>query len=154
MTLEISQLSEGELPEVKKLIKKVFMTFEAPDYSDEGITHFMLYLTETLEKEVTTGQVRIWCGKEDHKIVGVLAVRLPAHIALLFVDETYHRQGIAKKLYQAMLLALTPNHLTVNSSPYAIPIYKKLGFRCVRQEEIVSGIRFQSMVLTREDGEK
>lgn len=40
MNVEISRLELSELSEAKKLVKKVFMTFEAPDYSKEGVAHF------------------------------------------------------------------------------------------------------------------
>ena len=146
MNVEISRLELSELSEAKKLVKKVFMTFEAPDYSKEGVAHFLTYLDEELEMELAANQVQVWCGKDAQQIVGLLAVRLPAHVALLFVDEAYHRQGIAKQLFQEMLSELMPEQVTVNSSPYAVPIYERLGFQIEGNEKTVSGIRFQSMV--------
>lgn len=146
MNVEISRLELSELSEAKKLVKKVFMTFEAPEYSKEGVAHFLTYLDEELEMELAANQVQVWCGKDAQQIVGLLAVRLPAHVALLFVDEAYHRQGIAKQLFQEMLSELMPEQVTVNSSPYAVPIYERLGFQIEGNEKTVSGIRFQSMV--------
>lgn len=146
MNVEISRLDLSELSEAKKLVKKVFMTFEAPDYSKEGVAHFLTYLDEELEMELAANQVQVWCGKDAQQIVGLLAVRLPAHVALLFVDEAYYRQGIAKQLFQEMLSELIPEQITVNSSPYAVPIYERLGFQIEGNEKTVSGIRFQSMV--------
>lgn len=146
MNVEISRLDLSELSEAKKLVKKVFMTFEAPNYSKEGVAHFLTYLDEELEMELAANQVQVWCGKDARQIVGLLAVRLPAHVALLFVDEAYHRQGIAKQLFQEMLSELMPEQVTVNSSPYAVPIYERLGFQIEGNEKTVSGIRFQSMV--------
>lgn len=146
MNVEISRLELSELSEAKKLVKKVFMTFEAPEYSKEGVAHFLTYLDEELEMELAANQVQVWCGKDARQIVGLLAVRLPAHVALLFVDEAYHRQGIAKQLFQEMLSELIPEQITVNSSPYAVPIYERLGFQIEGNEKTVSGIRFQSMV--------
>ena len=146
MNVEISRLDLSELSEAKKLVKKVFMTFEAPDYSKEGVAHFLTYLDEELEMELAANQVQVWCGKDAQQIVGLLAVRLPAHVALLFVDEAYHRQGFAKQLFQEMLSELMPEQVTVNSSPYAVPIYERLGFQIEGNEKTVSGIRFQSMV--------
>lgn len=146
MNVEISRLELSELSEAKKLVKKVFMTFEAPDYSKEGVAHFLTYLDEELEMELSVNQVQVWCGKDAQQIVGLLAVRLPAHVALLFVDEAYHRRGIAKQLFQEMLSELMPEQVTVNSSPYAVPIYERLGFQIEGNEKTVSGIRFQSMV--------
>ncbi|MBO0451730.1 MULTISPECIES: GNAT family N-acetyltransferase [Enterococcus] len=151
MTIKISRLNLSELPQAKKMIKKVFMTFEAPDYSDEGVAHFLTYLNEELEKELSAKQVQLWCGKQDQQIVGILAVRLPDHVALLFVDSAYHRQGIAKKMYQEMLSELSLKQVTVNSSPYAVSVYEKLGFQLNGKEETVSGIRFQPMIFSRED---
>lgn len=146
MNVEISRLELSELSEAKKLVKKVFMTFEAPEYSKEGVAHFLTYLDEELEMELAANRVQVWCWKDAQQIVGLLAVRLPAHLALLFVDEAYHRQGIAKQLFQEMLSELIPEQITVNSSPYAVPIYERLGFQIEGNEKTVSGIRFQSMV--------
>lgn len=145
MDLEILHAGSEELPASKELVKRVFMTFEAPDYAEEGIEHFLHYVDVELDQELTENKLVIWCAKADGKIVGILAVRLPDHLALLFVDEAYQRQGIAGKLFQTMFYELTPVELSVNSSPYAIPIYEKLGFEKTGTEEIVSGIRFQPM---------
>jgi GNAT superfamily N-acetyltransferase len=151
MSMTVLRLDVSDLSEVKELIKKVFMRFEAPEYSDEGVAHFMTYLDEELEKEIIIEQLQLWGTKIDQQLVGVLAIRSGKHVALLFVDEAYHCQGIAKKMYQAMLTELSPKKLTVNSSPYAVPAYKRLGFRLNGEEETVSGIRFQPMVFIRED---
>lgn len=64
---------------------------------------------------------------------------------MFFVDGKHHRQGIGKRLYQ---LARSRNHLdkmTVNSSPYAVPVYHKLGFTDTDTEQAVSGLRFTPM---------
>lgn len=151
MSVEISRLGLADLSAVKELIKKVFLQFEAPDYSDEGVAHFMMYLDEELEKELLAGQLELWGATYDQQVVGVLAVRSSKHVALLFVDETYHRQGIAKAMYRAMLSELSPKQLTVNSSPYAVSVYERLGFRLSGGEETVMGIRFQPMIYSRED---
>lgn len=145
MDLEILHVGSAELPASKELVKRVFMTFEAPDYAEEGVEHFLHYVDVELDQELAENKLVIWCAKADEKNVGILAVRLPDHLALLFVDEAYQRQGIAGKLFQTMFYELTPVELSVNSSPYAIPIYEKLGFEKTGTEEIVSGIRFQPM---------
>ena len=109
MSMTVLRLDVSDLSEVKELIKKVFMRFEAPEYSDEGVAHFMTYLDEKLEKEIVIEQLQLWGTKIDQQLVGVLAIRSGKHVALLFVDEAYHRQGIAKKMYQACLLYTSPS---------------------------------------------
>jgi hypothetical protein len=152
--MKISRLDSSVLSEAKVLIKKVFMQFEAPDYSEEGVAHFMAYLDEELEKEFATNQLQLWGTRINQQLIGILAIRSAKHVALLFVDEAHHRQGIAKGMYQTMLSELTPKQLTVNSSPFAVPAYERLGFRRNGDEKTVSGIRFQPMIFIREDVEK
>ena len=52
------------------------------------------------------------------------------------------------KLY---LINTTSNKITVNSSPYAIPVYHKLGFYDTNKEQIINGLRFTSMELKLSD---
>ena len=152
--MKISRLDSSVLSEAKVLIKKVFMQFEAPDYSEEGVAHFMSYLDEELEKELAKNQLQLWGTRVNQQLIGILAIRSAKHVALLFVDEAHHRKGIAKGMYQAMLSELSPKQLTVNSSPYAVPAYERLGFQRNGDEKTVSGIRFQPMIFIREDVEK
>lgn len=152
--MKISRLDSSVLSEAKVLIKKVFMQFEAPDYSEEGVAHFMSYLDEELEKELAKNQLQLWGTRINQQLIGILAIRSAKHVALLFVDEAHHRKGIAKGMYQAMLSELSPKQLTVNSSPYAVPAYERLGFQRNGDEKTVSGIRFQPMIFIREDVEK
>lgn len=35
--------------------------------------------------------------------------------------------------------------MTVNSSPYAVPVYEKLGFHATGSEQTVNGLRFTPM---------
>ena len=55
-------------------------------------------------------------------------------VALFFVDGQYHRKGIGKKLWEAVLSNTSANLITVHSSLYAAGIYKKLGFYQTRNE--------------------
>lgn len=68
---------------------------------------------------------------------------------MLFVDGRYHKQGIARKLFKEALMTIKNNgaidKITVNSSPYAVEVYHKLGFKDNNVEQTVDGIRFTPM---------
>ena len=82
----------------------------------------------------------------DGRLVGVIATRSAgAHIALFFVEREYQGRGIGKKLFQRMLGGVPVSRLTVNSSPFAVPIYHKLGFLDTDKEQTVNGLRFTPM---------
>lgn len=94
MVLDIftRSLNENEIAEALSLVWSVFMEYEAPDYSKEGVEEFY---------------------------------------------KSIHDQTILRECH--------PDKLTVNSSPYAVPVYYKLGFCDVDKEQVVNGLRFTPM---------
>ena len=65
----------------------------------------------------------------------------------IFVKGEYHRQGIGRKLIEIVIKNSTSDSITVNSSPYAIEIYKHFGFSVMQEEQITDGIRYTPMLL-------
>ena len=65
------------------------------------------------------------------------------------VKKDYHRRGIARRLFQTVEeICKSQNNIskiTVNSSPYAIEVYHRLGFVDTDKELTVNGIRFTPM---------
>ena len=59
------------------------------------------------------------------------------------------RQGIARALFSTLRdhcrTAPDTPRITVNSSPYAVGAYRRLGFRATGDERTVDGIRFTPM---------
>lgn len=144
MDITIRDLSNNEVAIALELTWDVFMEFEAPDYSQEGINEFRCFLDNRNGIE----KLRFFGAFNRDKLVGTLAMR-QNHISLLFVRKEFHRQGIAKKLFRHMLSQITSNEITVNSSPYALEVYGKLGFTATNTEQVTNGIRYTPMLHTR-----
>ena len=118
------------------------MKYEAPDYTQEGMDEFYKSIHDTEYLEMLT----IYAAYKADKMIGVVATRSNGnHIALFFVDGNYHRQGIGKKLFEVVLKQNNSGYITVNSSPYAVPIYHKLGFQDTDTEQVVNGLKFVPM---------
>ena len=142
--MEIKQIKNNNLTGVKQLVTDVFMEFEAPDYTDEGVTTFF---DTALNNQDFMSNLTIYEAYINNKVVGVIATRNNGnHIALFFVDGAHHRQGIGRKLFEAALENSTSDNLTVNPSPYAKDVYHNLGFEDTDVEQIVTGMRFIPMV--------
>ena len=160
--LTFSELEAERLCEALSLVHDVFLEYQAPDYSDEGagrspdgellahasgIREFMRFIEpDAIKDMLSANKMRMWtcdCGGE---IVGVLAAD-SKHIYLLFVSGQYHRRGIARKLLDMMIEYYGPPEITVNSSPYAVEVYRRLGFADNGKEQVVNGLRFVPMKL-------
>ena len=137
----VKRLAPEQLPQVTSLAWEVFNRFEAPVYSEEGITEFK----KTLDDWETISRMACYGAFLDDTLVGLLAMRKPQHISLFFVKEQYHRQGIGSLLFDAMRQDYTTQVFTVNSSLYAVPVYAHLGFIPIDTEQVTNGIRYTPM---------
>ncbi len=148
----IRPMEPGEEDAVHSLVAGCFNSFIAPGYSQEGVDKFYEYVQpECIRLRSGDGHFLL-VAVADGVIAGIIEVRNYDHVSLFFVDERCQGQGVGRSLFEAAL-ELCRGHdpalasLTVNSSPYAVPVYGKLGFRPVEPEKVVNGIRFTPMKL-------
>jgi GNAT superfamily N-acetyltransferase len=144
--MQIEPIAQENLAQALALVERVFMQFEAPDYLPEGTMTFRAFLHDP---EAVALLVFYGAYVED-QLVGVLATRGNSHIALFFVEPCFQRQGVGRALFHTAREACLLNEMTVNASPYAIEIYKRLGFHALSDEQLKDGIRFTPMKYVRE----
>lgn len=128
---------------------KTFLKFEGDVYTQEGIDNFRDFITDqTLHKMFLKGEYIVYGAFYRGEIVGVISLRNKSHVSLLFVDEAFHKMGIGRKLMHALCKEqreMGGYRLTVNSSPYAVGFYHKIGFVDTNLEQMQDGIRFTPM---------
>ena len=146
----VRRLTREEIPVALELCWKVFLEFEAPDYSPEGIAAFRA----SLDDKERNRQMHFYGAFDRDTLVGVLSMRAPQHIGDFFVDSAYHRRGIGKKLFEAMRRDYAHQVFTVNSYPYAVEAYRHLGFVPTGEEQTVDGLRFTPMLYRTEENAK
>ena len=143
--MDIRKIEQKEIKSALKLVLDTFMEYEAPDYLEEGVDTFKAFIGD--EKAMYDLDM---CGAyEDENIIGMIATRNQGnHIALFFVDRVKHNQGIGRKLFNEVIKNSTGELITVNSSPYAVLVYKKLGFISSNEEQVTGGMRYTPMTYT------
>ncbi len=147
---QIRSAYRGEWQDAMALAWKTFLRFEADVYSPQGVKNFENFITDsTLHRMFVMGVYQMFVAVKGSEIVGMITLRELSHISLLFVDEAYHRQGIGRGLigYLADYLRTEVGvwRMTVNSSPYGVGFYHKMGFRDIRPEEMKDGIIYTPM---------
>ena len=123
--MEIRQVGPSEIDAAVALILEVFLQFDAPDDSEEGIRSFRVFVED--------GEIRqtlLFFGAfEQGELKGVIVTDdAKDHICCFFVKAGYHRQGIGKKLWEYVLDHSEEAVFTMHASPYAVPIYHKFIF--------------------------
>jgi GNAT superfamily N-acetyltransferase len=140
--MEIKRITASELQNAMALVWNVFLEFEAPDYSQEGIDSFKNHI----DRQAAEAAIVMFGAFEKDELLGVIATRNEgSHISLFFVKTENHSQGIGRRLFEHILPECGENCITVNSSPYAVKIYRKLGFTDTDTEQLTNGIRYVPM---------
>lgn len=139
----ISRLGPEEIQAALDLSWEVFLEFEAPEYSEEGIAEFR----KSLDDKERTRNLKFYGAFDGDTLVGTLCMREPQHIGGFFVKSDYQGKGIGRAMFEAMRKDYDKQEFTVNSSPYAVEIYKHLGFVPTDTEQTVNGIRFTPMLM-------
>ncbi len=138
----IHRIFYNEIPGALDLIREVFAQFVAPDYEPEGIAMF----EKSISDPAFIGRIRVYGAFDEEKMVGVIATRSEGkHIALFFVDAEYQGKGVGKALFARVCKAAGGAAMTVNASPFAVEIYRRLGFVETGEETVRDGIRYTPM---------
>lgn len=148
--VEIRPAMQREWEDAMDLVWKIFLRFEADEYTPEGVENFWNFIhDDTLRRMFRLGKYIMYLAVDDGQILGVITLRDGTHISLLFVDDNHHREGIGRLLVdvlsQRVLEEEWGDFLTVNASPYGVPFYKAVGFEQLSEEIKQHGIIFTPM---------
>ncbi|MEO6918865.1 MAG: GNAT family N-acetyltransferase [Collimonas sp.] len=107
--------------------------------------------TEAETRYIADPRYRYIAAFEDTQLAGFIALRDGSHVFHLFVSPAFQRRGLATRLWQkakaAALSMSTPECFTVNSSPFALPVYARFGFKETGPQVEAHGIHFVPMHL-------
>lgn len=138
----IRKIKDSERKAAVDLIWDTFLNFEAPDYTSEGVEAFKSFI---YNREITD-RLEFFGAYEKDSLLGVVATNHNRkHICCFFVDKNHHRRGIGRRLWEYVKNNNTNEIITVNSSPYAVPVYHKFGFIDTDVEQMTDGIIFTPM---------
>jgi hypothetical protein len=90
------QIEPLETAAVATLACEVFDQFVAPYYQPEGVTEFHRYASaDALSQRHVSGHTT-YVAERGGELVGMLHLRAPCHVAMLFVQSSLQRSGIAR----------------------------------------------------------
>ena len=148
-TYQIRRLRQDEIQAALDLTWEVFLEYEAPEYPPEGAETFRALLDD---KEKTS-QMKYWGAFAGDELIGTICVRAPQHIGGFFVRGEHHRKGVGRALFDAMRAEYETQVFTVNSSPYAVEVYRHLGFTAASAEQLADGSRFTPMTYGKQEAQ-
>lgn len=122
--MEFKRLPEERNGECLDLVWRVFSLLDTPIFGEEAAKSYKAIIEETREKN----NIVFYGALDGDRVVGVLGMRENNHIGYFYIDPSYQRQGIGKKLFKLMKSDYEVHEFTVNAMPTGMDAYKRLGF--------------------------
>jgi GNAT superfamily N-acetyltransferase len=133
---------------ISALLTTLAEEFIVGDFSTKGREHLMTeFSSGALAGRLALVEYRFHVAEVREELAGVVAMRGNSHLYLLFVGKSWHRRGLARRLWRVARQAAPAEveRFTVNASRFAVPAYERLGFRSVGPALERSGVRAQPM---------
>lgn len=138
----IRKLEKNEYNQATDLALNVYISCGRSDFNDEGLESFKSFINN----EQLMNELIIYGAFEQNELIGILGIRNNGkHISLFFIQPEHHRKGIGKKLFDYMENDYPVHEMTVNSSTYAVPFYKRMGFEQTNDKQTTNGITYVPM---------
>jgi ribosomal protein S18 acetylase RimI-like enzyme len=148
LSIIVREASTEDAVRISGLLTALAEEFIVGEFSDEGRRHLLAHFgaTEMAERLASTNY-QFQVAEIDGTLVGVVAVRERTHLQYLFVSKACQRTGLARRLWEQARRRSgnASGRFTVNASSYAVPAYRRLGFKAVGVVQESNGVRFQPM---------
>ncbi len=131
-TLTLRLAHSTDAPAISALICNI-APYLTPHPDGQGADQFLRgNAPQAIAGYITGSGYHYQLGLVDSVLVGVIALSENRHVFHLFVAPAFHHRGVARRLWQAAKAAAieagNTEGFTVNSSPYAQPMYERFGF--------------------------
>ena len=116
---------------------QVFTITGKEDFNNEGLEFFKSFIYN----KKCINEIIFYGSFDNEALTGILGIKSNGkHISLFFIKPEYHRHGLGKKLFHYASTLHPSIETTVNSSTYAIPFYRSLGFAVVGEKQNYHGL--------------
>src|SRR5262245_42123922 len=98
--VEVRPAQVADAAAISALISKLAHTFIVPDCTADGAARLMESVSASAIARLIAEGYDYYVACVDGKTIGVVGTRGDSHLYHLFIDERFHRHGIARLLWQ------------------------------------------------------
>jgi GNAT superfamily N-acetyltransferase len=149
--MPIQRATAADAQAISRLVSSLAPAFTL-DPAGQGAEGFLHGISpEAICGYVEAANFAYFTGRLNDELAGVVALRDNSHLYHLFVARKFQGQGLARQLWvharaHAQLTGYV-REFTVNSTPIAVPVYEKFGFRATGARVETKGIAYVPMRL-------
>ena len=146
-------MKPGEEDVTFSMLDRGFNAYIRDDFTPDGVKEFYRAIRDMVFNHPQDHFILV--AESEGHIVGMIDVKENHHVSIFFVEPSRMRKGIGRGLLShaiTLCQQAEPNlsAIEVHSSPWAVPVYGKLGFDTDGDEQNSHGIRYTRMIKTLE----
>lgn len=150
LDFQVRAAHRSDMTGVSALMRKSASKFIVPDLTHAAASHLLASLDEESLLYSYANCIQYWVAESEGELAGVFGIKSVNHVLHCFVEECHQRRGVGRLMWQFVLREASTQEsdpqFTVNSSLYAVPFYKELGFIAVSGVRQREGVKFVPML--------
>lgn len=144
MTLELRAALPADAVDISRLVQASFLEYVAPEWSSHAIEKFLSDSSPNAMAALIGDALFSAVARSGQETVGFLLLVPPNLLKALFVHRSWHKRGVARKLWQLACHRLQhgaamADTIELNASTFAVEAYRKLGFRPISPPVVHEG---------------
>lgn len=128
----IREATIDDTADISDLIRPLVEKYIACEFSPQGARNLLASMEPDAIEGYFKSGFKYHVAVEDDVLAGVVGVRENKHVYHLFVADAFRGRGLARELWHvardACRQAGNAGEFTVNSSKFAVEMYRKFGF--------------------------
>lgn len=143
----VRKMEEKDVEAVSATCMASFLRSVAGTLSEEGVSTFSNIAAGNAFLDRMKADNLMLVAEKDGKIEGVIELKEGRHVAMLFINPEFQKQGIGRRLLSTALNHAKVETVTVRASLSSVHAYEKYGFECKGETGESAGLVYQPMVL-------
>jgi N-acetylglutamate synthase-like GNAT family acetyltransferase len=142
--MHIRKATIQDAPAISDLIRPLAQRYIAHEFPPEGAANLLASMDAEAIEGYLASRYEYHVAEDNGVLVGVVGVRDNSHVYHLFVADDFRGRGVARRLWRvahdACRRAGNVGEFTVNSSRFAVGMYRKFGFLETGPPETKGGV--------------
>jgi GNAT superfamily N-acetyltransferase len=148
--VKIRRATIKDAQRISELAQTVALQFVVDEFSRKGSALYLQGLApEVIAKRLGDKEFWFLIAEDGKALVGVAAMQNGWHLYHLLVAKGYQRGGLARRMWQILRdearSTAPPRSFKANVPRYAIPAFRRLGFKDDGEIQNEKGVVFQPM---------
>ncbi len=147
VNLEIRSITKADLEALSELVCESFLELSSSDWAENAVQKLIEDSTPIALSKAVESAFYSAIALRNGAIAGMVLLSKPNILKMLFVNPKLTRNGVGRALWEHIRFIVEAEASTIelNSTNFAIPFYRAMGFVPISQQFEIDGAKMTRM---------